>query len=52
MRVLKVISIACGVGVALSIAWATYQVTTATAPATPLAPNFPAGAVLSLEAKD
>jgi hypothetical protein len=52
MKLLKIISIVCAVGVALSIGWATYQVTTAPPPPKPLAPYFPAGAVLYLEAKD
>ena len=51
MKMLKIISGLCAVGLALSIAWATYQAASAPAPR-PLAPYFPAGAMMYLEAKD
>jgi hypothetical protein len=51
MRLVKIISAFCATGLAVSIAWAAYQVTSAP-PARPLAPYFPAGALMYLEAKD
>src|SRR5437588_8025587 len=52
MKIVRIISAFCAAGVTLSIAWAAYQVTAAPPPAKPLAPYFPAGAMLYIEARD